>query len=239
VPVILDYKRGDIDSSNEGYIFDGFEECKADAVTVNLYMGGMAFAPSERFKDNFLAHKDKGIIILCRTSNPGAGEFQDCAVMMRNVEFDELKWQRNPELERELGWRHYNNMTLVPAYQRLALHVARFWNTNGNCALVVGATMPHPIWAVRQIVGDDMPLLVPGVGVQGGDLEAVLKAGLTSSGDGLIINASRSVIFAYKQYRKSLSEEGARNYRGENFDLFAKAEVVRLNEIVQNHRQRR
>ena len=145
-----------------GYVQFAFDWLGADAITLHPYLGKDAILP-------FLERKEKGSIILCRTSNPGAGEFQDL----------------------DTGGK--------PLYQVIAEKVTKDWNTNGNCALVVGATYPTELEIVRRIVGD-MPILVPGIGAQGGDVEATLKAGFTSNKAGLIINSSRSIIFASRQF---------------------------------------
>ncbi len=158
IVIILDAKRADIGSTNEGYVKFAFDYLGADAITLHPYLGHEALAP-------FLDRKEKGSIILCRTSNPGAGEFQDLKVQNK------------------------------PMYQIVAEKVADEWNTNGNCALVVGATYPDELAIVRRLVGD-MPLLIPGIGSQGGDIEKTVKAGVNSKGSGAIINVSRSVIFA-------------------------------------------
>lgn len=162
VPVILDAKRADIGSTNTGYVQSAFDYLGVDAITVHPYLGQEALAP-------FLARKEKGIIVLVRTSNPGAGEFQDLPV--------------GPQQE--------------PLYQVVARHVAQQWNSNGNCAVVVGATYPGELQHVRAIVGD-MPILIPGIGTQGGEVAATVKAGQDSRGQGMIISASRSIIFASK-----------------------------------------
>lgn len=154
VPVILDRKAADIGNTNSGTVEMAFSVMKADAITVNPYLGGEALQP-------FLDQKDKGIFVLCRTSNPGAGEFQDLAV------------------------------TGSPLYQWVAKNVSGNWNKNGNCGLVVGATYPDELAQVRTIVGD-MPILIPGVGAQGGDLEATVKAARKN----FIINSSRDIIYA-------------------------------------------
>ncbi|MBI4035810.1 orotidine-5'-phosphate decarboxylase [Candidatus Daviesbacteria bacterium] len=157
IPIILDAKRGDIGNTNEAYVVAAFNELGVDAITVHPYLGKEALQP-------FLDRTDKGIIILVKTSNPGAGEFQDLEVEGK------------------------------PLYQVVAEHV-REWNTNGNCAVVVGATYPEELKIVREIIGD-APILVPGVGTQGGDLSATLKNGLNSKKQGLIINSSRGIILA-------------------------------------------
>ncbi|TCV93989.1 orotidine-5'-phosphate decarboxylase [Luteibacter rhizovicinus] len=158
VPVILDAKRGDIGSTARHYASEAFDRYKADAVTLNPYLGHDSIAP-------FLERADKGVILLCRTSNPGGKDFQalDCGG--------------------------------EPLYLRVAETIAREWNGNGNCALVTGATWPEELGKVRAVVGD-MPLLVPGIGAQGGDLEAALRHGLTAAGDGLMISSSRAILYA-------------------------------------------
>ncbi|HEU5228177.1 MAG TPA: orotidine-5'-phosphate decarboxylase [Ktedonobacteraceae bacterium] len=160
LPVILDAKRADIGSTNLGYVAAVFDVIGADAVTVHPYLGKEALAP-------FLARKEKGILVLVKTSNPGSGELQDLLVGE----------------ERQ------------PLYQIVARNVAQNWNANGNCAIVVGATYPAELSRVRSIVGD-MPILLPGIGTQGGEVAATVRAGKDSRGHGMIISASRSVIFA-------------------------------------------
>jgi orotidine-5'-phosphate decarboxylase len=155
---ILDAKRGDIGSTAEQYAREAFERYDADAVTVNPYLGGDSIAP-------FTAYEDRGVIVLCRTSNPGGSELQ--------------LLEANGEL----------------VYKRVARAAAADWNANGNVALVVGATFPRELAEVRAIVGD-MPLLVPGIGAQGGDIAATLKAGRTRDGAGLVINSSRAILYA-------------------------------------------
>jgi orotidine-5'-phosphate decarboxylase len=158
VPVILDAKRADIGNTNNGYARMAFDILEADAITVHPYLGAEAIRP-------FLERAEKGIIVLCRTSNPGAHEFQDI----------------------EVGGE--------PLYKKVAEHVASDWNTNGNCGLVVGATYPAELSEVRA-VAPELPFLIPGIGAQGGDLEASVKAGKDADGKGIIVNASRAVLYA-------------------------------------------
>jgi orotidine-5'-phosphate decarboxylase len=157
-PVILDAKRGDIGSTAEQYAIEAFERFKADALTVNPYMGRDSIEP-------YLAYADKGVILLCRTSNPGGSDLQ-----FLDVGGEKL-------------------------YERVARLVSQEWNQGGQCALVVGATFPGEIARVRELCGD-MPLLVPGIGAQGGDIEATVRAGRTAHGDGLLINSSRAILYA-------------------------------------------
>ncbi|PJK11927.1 orotidine-5'-phosphate decarboxylase [Lysobacteraceae bacterium NML120232] len=114
----------------------------------------------------FLARTDKGAVFLCHTSNPGARDFQELLV------------------------------DGVPLYQHVARSIAEKWNDHGNCALVVGATYPEELKQIRAIVGDAMPLLIPGVGAQGGDVAAVVKNGASGDGTGLMINSSRGILYA-------------------------------------------
>jgi len=182
IPIIIDAKRADIGNTNNGYVQFVFTYLNADAVTLHPYFGEEAIRP-------FLECKDKGVIILCKTSNPGSGEFQNLNVIPTEVEGSSqkdssttLRSARNDKRGTEL-------------YKIVAKNVSKKWNTNKNCLLVVGATYPDELKQVRKIVGD-MTILVPGIGAQGGDLEATLRAGLNSKNKGLMINSSRGIIFA-------------------------------------------
>lgn len=211
VPVILDTKDMDIDNTNLGYVQMAFEQCGADAITVNPYLGMVAAQP-------FLDQKDKGIIVLCKTSNKGSGEFQDLYIGMATLEPGE---KRNDFLcfEKRIGRQLWEGG--VPLYQYVAFRVAEHWNKHGNCSLVVGATYPEELAKVRQIVGDDMPILIPGIGTQGGDVEATVKAGQNSRGQGMIINASRSIIFASS---------------GSDFAEAARRETLKLHNLINQYR---
>lgn len=182
IAVILDAKRADIGNTNSGYAKMAFDYSRADAITVHPYLGKEALEP-------FLKLKDKGIIVLVKTSNPGAGEFQDLKVEGR------------------------------PLYEVVAEHVAKDWNENGNCVVVVGATYPEELKRVRGIVGE-MPILIPGIGAQGGDLEETVKAGKDSKNQGMIISASRSIIFASS---------------GEDFAEAARRETEKLHNEIKNY----
>src|SRR3989344_3815894 len=165
VPVILDAKRGDMDNTNHEYVEAVFGHLKVDALTVHPYLGKEALEP-------FLSRKEKGIIVLCRTSNAGAGEFQDLEVSDPST---------------PLG--------TSPLYKIVARHVAENWNAHGNCGLVVGATYPEEMKIVRE-VAPDMPILVPGIGAQNGNVVRSVAAGKNTKGQGLIIAATRVIIFA-------------------------------------------
>ncbi|MNK11219.1 orotidine 5'-phosphate decarboxylase [compost metagenome] len=158
IPIVLDAKRGDIGATAEQYAREAFERYGADAVTVNPYMGFDSVQP-------YLERPDRGVIVLCRTSNAGGSDLQ------------------------------FLNVDGKPLYQHVAHLVADKWNTNGQCALVVGATFPNELAQVRALVGD-MPLLIPGIGAQGGDIKATVEAGRTANGTGMMINSSRAILYA-------------------------------------------
>lgn len=159
IAILLDAKRADIGNTNEGYVTAIFDWLGADAVTLNPYLGQEALAP-------FLQREDKACIILCKTSNPNSGEFQDIVAQ------DGQK-----------------------IWEIVAKQVAEKWNTKNNCLLVVGATYPEEIKRIREIVGE-MTILVPGIGAQGGEVKAALRAGLNQNQKGLIVNSARGIIFA-------------------------------------------
>ncbi|HEX4242268.1 MAG TPA: orotidine-5'-phosphate decarboxylase [Steroidobacteraceae bacterium] len=163
--VILDAKRNDIGNTAEAYAREAFDRYGADAVTVNPYMGEDAVRP-------FLAREDRGAVLLCRTSNPGARDFQDLLLEAPGS---------------EAGGK-------LPLYRHVARRAER-WNERRNVMLVVGATYPAEMQDLRR-AHPTLPFLVPGIGAQGGDLEATLEAGLDARGSGLLISASRSIIYA-------------------------------------------
>ncbi|MGB6449442.1 MAG: orotidine-5'-phosphate decarboxylase [Steroidobacteraceae bacterium] len=186
IPVILDAKRGDVGNSAKHYAIEAFERYGADAVTVSPYLGFDSLEP-------FLEYEDRGTIVLCRTSNPGAGDLQDLPVGGRRL------------------------------YQVVAELAATRWNARGNCALVVGATYPAELAEVRAIAGD-MPILVPGVGAQGGDVEQAVTRGQTPAGTGLIVSSSRAILYASS---------------GVDFASAARAASVSLRDAVNRARRRR
>jgi orotidine-5'-phosphate decarboxylase len=172
IPVVLDAKRGDIGATADQYAREAYERYGADAVTLSPYMGFDSVAP-------YLEWKDRGAIVLCRTSNPGGSDLQSLTVDGK------------------------------PLYQHVAHLVADKWNTNGQCALVVGATFPAELAQVRKIVGD-MPLLVPGIGAQGGDVAATVAAGRTAAGTGMMINSSRAILYATPQAGEDFAQAARR-----------------------------
>ena len=169
VPVILDAKRGDIGSTAAQYAIEAFERYQADAVTLSPYMGFDSIEP-------YMAYPDKGLILLCRTSNAGGSDLQAQSV------------SRNQGASTE------------PLYEYVARLAAGPWNRNGQLGLVVGATFPEELSRIRTIA-PHLPLLVPGVGAQGGDANAVVRAAFTTATPTphqgpLMINSSRAILYA-------------------------------------------
>ncbi|MBW3568635.1 orotidine-5'-phosphate decarboxylase [Candidatus Parcubacteria bacterium] len=158
IPILLDFKRGDIGNTNQKYAQFAFDYLEVDAVTLHPFFGRSSLQA-------FLDFKDKGMVIMIKSSNDDSSELQDL-----KVEGGKL-------------------------FEHLAFQVKTHWNENENCLLMVGATYPRELASVRKIAGDKMQILVPGVGAQGGVAE-MLKAGLNSQGRGLIVSASRSVLYA-------------------------------------------
>ncbi len=164
VPVILDAKRGDIASTAQAYAQAAYQALGADAVTINPYLGYDSVAP-------FLGNPERGVFVLCKTSNPSAVELQELAVGSFQASADSF-----PDIK---------------LYQVIA-KLAVKWNQNDNVGLVVGATQPEALTSVREIA-PDLWVLAPGIGAQGGDLDACLRCGLRMDGFGLLIPVSRSI----------------------------------------------
>ncbi len=184
IPIIDEAKRGDIGSTSALYARGVFDVLGCDPVTLHPYLGKDALQP-------ILDRKEKGCIILCRTSNPGANEFQDFGA--------------------EFG---------KPLWQKVAENVRDSWNEHGNCLLVVGATYPEEMKTIRSLVGD-IPFLIPGIGKQGGDIHAAVNASMDSKKQGMIINSSRSIIYA------SSGEDFAEKAREETLKLHTAINAAR------------
>ena len=170
IPVILDAKRGDIASTAEAYAKSAFETLGAHGITLSPYLGKDSIDP-------FVANREKGVFMLCKTSNPGAGDLQDLSVVGADPR------------ERPNEGEHTGSPLRVYEY---VARLAQTWNTNGNIGLVVGATQPEALARVRALA-PDLWLLTPGVGAQGGDLEKALSAGLREDGMGMLIPVSRGI----------------------------------------------
>lgn len=162
IPILADAKRGDVGVSARNYAAAMLEVYGCDALTVNAYLGLDSVAP-------FLAYQEKGIFIVCRTSNPGARDLQDMLVQSEDGQ-------------------------LRPLYEVVA-QKAQSWNQFGNCGLVVGATYPQELTTIRALC-PDLPILIPGVGAQGGDVEAAVRAGVDAHGERAILSASRTILYA-------------------------------------------
>ncbi|MBM2827235.1 MAG: Orotidine 5'-phosphate decarboxylase [Dehalococcoidia bacterium] len=188
IPVIADAKRGDVGNTSLFYARAIFDTFGFDAVTVNPYLGRDSLDP-------FLAYRDKGVLVLCRTSNPGAVDFQSLLCSS-----DE-------------------NGKSLPLYQVVAQR-AREWNQYGNVGLVVGATYPQELKDVRSIC-PEMTILIPGVGAQGGDLEASVRLGTDANGGGIIINSSRQILYAS---------------RNEDYAVAAREAAIRLRDAINSFR---
>ena len=181
IPVLLDAKRGDVGSTAQWYAREVFERYGADATTINPYLGYDAMAP-------YLDYRDKGIFILCRTSNPGGADLQNLPLA--------------------------NGKQL---FEHVAEQASLNWNVNGNVGLVAGATQPKELARIRELVGS-MPLLLPGIGAQGGDVAATMAAG---AGGGMLVSASRSILYASS---------------GDDFDRQARAAAAAVREEINQFR---
>jgi uridine monophosphate synthetase len=156
----------------KAYAKSAFEQLSAHAITLSPYLGKDSIDP-------FLTYKEKGVFLLCKTSNPGAADLQDLTIDHRPLT---MAGESSSVVHRPLS---------MPLYEHIA-YLAQQWNTGNNIGLVVAATQPEALKRVRS-AAPDLWLLVPGVGVQGGDLETALRSGLRTDGKGLLINVSRGI----------------------------------------------
>ncbi len=170
IPIIIDAKRGDIGNTNLGYASYVFDFLRADAITVMPYMGIEALSA-------FFDRTSKGVIVGCHSSNPGAKEFQEQLILP----------QQSAKNKKTKEPKHL--------YEIVAEELMKQQGKNPNAMIFMGATYPEQLAEIRNIVGD-MTLLVPGVGAQGGEIKAFVRYGKNSKNQGLMINASRSIIFA-------------------------------------------
>ena len=182
IPIIMDAKRGDIGATSAQYAVEAFERYQADAVTLSPFMGFDSIEP-------YLKYENKGIFLLCRTSNKGGDDFQNLRLADK---------PGNPKL-----------------YEYIAELAQHKWNTNGQLGLVVGATYPQEIARVRAIA-PSLPLLIPGVGAQGGDARATVQAGKTALGH-VLINSSRAILYASS---------------GSEFDAAARAAAIQTRDLL-------
>ena len=164
MPVIGDAKRGDIGQCSLAYAQTMFDKFNFDAVTVSPYMGSDSLQP-------FLDHRDRGVFVLCRTSNPGGADIQELTVIDRR------------------------DGAPKPLYEVVAGMAANDWNANGNIGLVVGATVPDQMRRIRK-AAPNLLFLIPGIGPQGGDLDLAVASAVDERGKGFVINASRQIMYA-------------------------------------------
>ena len=187
IPVILDAKRGDIGSTARQYGVEAFDRFKADALTLSPFMGFDSIEP-------YFEWAGRGLILLCRTSNPGGNDLQALSVLPAGNATGTPPGAQSPR-------QSASDTASGPQPEKLYEHLARLaagpWNVNGELGLVVGATFPDELARVRALA-PRLPLLVPGVGAQGGDVNATVRAGLDADGYGLVINSSRAILYAGK-----------------------------------------
>ena len=186
IPVIADAKRGDIGNTAQAYAAALYDGLGADAATVSPYLGQDSVAP-------FLAYRGRTAFVLCKTSNPGSGDFQDLVCQFEGRE--------------------------LPLYQVVAQRAVG-WGAEGEVGLVVGATYPRELAAIRAIA-PRAPLLLPGVGAQAGDLESAVRLGVDADGERAIVNASRQVLYAS---------------RGEDWQVAARAAALALRDAINQAR---
>lgn len=160
IPIILDAKRGDISSTAEAYAKSAFETLGVDCITLSPYLGKDSIEP-------FLGYPEKGVFLLCKTSNAGSMDLQNVLVLPVGSD------------------------SPMPMYNYVA-QLAQQWNEKNNVGIVVGATHPQIMSNIRQ-TAPDLWFLAPGVGAQGGELELALKSGLRKDGKGMLIPISRGI----------------------------------------------
>lgn len=191
IPVIGDAKRGDIGSTAKAYARALFETIGFDAATVNPYLGYDSLEP-------FIEYVEKGVFIICRTSNVGSAHFQDLLLSEKSMKAQNVA---------------------KPLFEIVAQR-SKEWNTHGNVGLVVGATYPEELRRVRQLC-PDMPLLIPGVGAQGGDLASAVRYGVDTRGEKAVISSSRQIIYAYR--------------KAEDFAVAARSAALKLRDEINGY----
>ncbi len=207
--VLLDSKRNDIGSTSDAYAYSTFNIYGADACTLNAYLGYDSLKP---YFDNY---KEKGLFILVKTSNPSSNEFQN----LFSVHIDEIE-----EKETEI---HLENVILERNYIQMAKLVLKWserlktFSNYNNLGVVVGATFPNELKVVRKLLEKNF-ILIPGYGYQGAKAKDI-KAGFHSDGLGGLVNASRSIIYAY---------HNKPSYIPEKFALAARDEIIQMNQAI-------
>jgi orotidine-5'-phosphate decarboxylase len=206
--VILDAKRNDIGSTSEAYAYSIFQNLKADACTVNPYLGFDGIKP-------FIDYKEKGVFILTKTSNPSSSEFQD----LFSIKLEKLSNEITEyEVDREILKRNYLQIAELIYYWTKNLQNYRDFT---NLGAVVGATYPFELKKIRSIIKNSF-ILIPGYGAQGAQAKDI-KYGFYENGLGGIVNSSRNIIFAYGKRR---------NFSPENYGKAAREEIHRMNKEI-------
>ncbi|OGH38272.1 MAG: orotidine 5'-phosphate decarboxylase [Candidatus Levybacteria bacterium RIFCSPLOWO2_01_FULL_38_21] len=220
IPVICDSKVGDIRKTNEKYAKKIFDVLEADAVTINPWAGltyQESSQPAQDIIEPFVKRKEKGVFIWCKSSNPAAGQIQDLPVDLRRI-----SRQYKDSFGDILELAEIVRQNVVPVYQILAFVAARYCNDNGNVGVIAGSTYPEAIGIIRKIVGDNMPILIPAVGRQHGNVEESVRNGLNSRGTGVLMSASSSIIYASD---------------GPDFSRVARREAEKLRNEINLYRQ--
>ena len=203
IPVILDFKRGDIGNTAAMYARSAFEYLGVDAVTVNPYLGRDSIAP-------FTNYREKGTFVLCLTSNPSSSDIQRQLMLLDNPPEAELMPPQS-KAKKFAEFFRASTQTLFSYVAGLAVE----WNSHDNIGLVVGATSPAELEQLRKRIGEEMPILIPGVGAQGGDLEKSVIYGSNSNGEMAIVNVARGIIYAWRNESLFQSEvrDAAESFR--------------------------
>lgn len=206
MPIIGDFKRGDIGNTNKAYAKTAFEVYKVDAITLSPYLGSDTLEAFEKYEG-------KGLILLCRTSNSGSAELQDMPIDIEAANQQGLISQEEMAL---LDLRKDGKDKTIKMYELVAFLAANRWNKTGDISLVVGATHPEAFASIRKLA-PTLPFLIPGVGTQGGNLEETLRYAPDANGQGIIINSSSGVLYASN---------------GEDFGDAAKAATLKLHQEI-------
>lgn len=210
---LLDSKSCDIGNSMEQYVAMAFDLVGADGMTATAYPGQDACQP-------LLDRRDKLGVYLCKTSNPKSGETQNVQMLVDDPEEHAFFEQQGCAMIEVMG----HMQVVVSYYAHIAYLVSQRWDQHGNCGLVVGATYPTEIQAVRKIAGDRVTILAPGIGKQGGDLAATIKHGVNSQGRGLAVNVGSSILFASSgEDFAEAAADATKRYRSEIDDQLATA----------------
>lgn len=229
VPIICDAKRGDVTNTSYFYAKSLFENWGCDAATLSPYLGQDACSP-------YYEYSTKGCLFLCKNSNPESGDFQNRLVAIPHEELVQKGWTDILGLCAVTTLERAGDqpMHLLPLYGWIALTVSRLWNIHENCLLVVGATYPVEMENIRELA-PDISFLVPGIGSQGGDILAAVRAGLNSEGKGLLINSSRGIMYASSEADYAFAAQKAAAQLHTEI-LFAREQVMKERSLTYAYR---